>query len=323
MKKITVVVPALTDEQRGRLAEKAASCGYETVFYENNLSAYKDAADSEIIYGQGADLAKAGKRLKWMCSCSAGVDAYCREGVFHSEDVMLTNAKGSYGVTISEYIIMVTLMLLRREMEYMQFVREKRWVQTLPITSILGSRVTIVGTGNIGTETAKRFAAFSPAKITGINRSGRIGEEYKPLFDEVGTQADFGRILPETDILVLCTPGTASTQRMIGREALAMMKETAVIVNVGRGSAIDQQALEEALRAGKIRAAALDVFEKEPIPQDDPIWECPNLLITTHVSGNMSLPWTVEENLKLFLEDLDNYVNGRPLARLIDRSVGY
>ena len=110
---------------------------------------------------------------------------------------------------------------------------------------------------------------------------------------------------------------------MIGREELDMMPETAVIVNVGRGNAIDQKALAEALTNGKLRAAALDVFEKEPIPQDDPIWECPNLLITTHVSGNMSLPWTVEENLNLFLEDLDNYVNGRPLARLIDRSVGY
>ena len=166
MKKITVVVPALTPEQRDRLSRKAAACGYSTVFYEKNMPAYKDAADSEIIYGQGADLAGAGKQLKWMCSCSAGVDAYCKEGVFHSEDVLLTNSKGSYGVTISEYIVMATLMLLRREMEYVQLVREKKWVQTLPITSILGSRITIVGTGNIGTETAKRLRAFSPAKIT-------------------------------------------------------------------------------------------------------------------------------------------------------------
>ena len=323
MRKMTVVVPALTAAQRERLQEKAHAYGFSAAFFEDNLSAYRDAADAEIIYGQGADLARAGQSVKWMCSPSAGVDMYCREGVFHSEDVLLTNSRGSYGVTISEHIIMVTLMLLRRQMEYAENVRKKAWVQTLPISSILGSRITIVGTGNIGTETARRYRAFSPECIIGVNRSGNCSEEQEILFDEIRTREDLHELLPETDILVLCVPGTSATARMIDSEALALMKKSAVLINVGRGSAVDQAALVSALRAGRIGAAALDVFEKEPVPEDDPVWECPNLLMTTHVSGNMSLPWTVEENLKLFLEDLDNYVHGRKLARLVDRSVGY
>ena len=323
MRKITVAVPVLTQSQRERLREKAAGYGFETAFFEDNRSAYQDAADAEIIYGQGVDLARAGRALKWMCTTSAGVDMYCHDGVFRSEDVMLTNSKGSYGVTISEHIIMVTLMLLRRQLTYAALIREKKWEQKLPITSILGSRVTIVGTGNIGSETAKRFRAFSPKNIIGVNRSGKISDEHAPLFDRIVVSEKLQEILPETDILVLCVPGTASTKQLIDREALSVINPDAVIINVGRGSCVDQQALMEALRGGRLKAAALDVFEKEPIPQDDPIWDCPNLLITTHVSGNMSLPWTVEENLNLFLEDLDNYANGRKLIRLIDRKAGY
>ena len=110
---------------------------------------------------------------------------------------------------------------------------------------------------------------------------------------------------------------------ILSRQRIALLPETAYVVNVGRGTAIDQPALTEALNAGRIAGAALDVFAKEPIPDGDPIWEAKNLLITPHISGQMSLGYTRDKNVALFCEDLENYAAGRPLARFVDRRVGY
>ena len=103
---------------------------------------------------------------------------------------------------------------------------------------------------------------------------------------------------------------------------LGLLPDQALVVNVGRGSVIDQKALETELRAGRL-CAALDVFEQEPLPPDDPLWDCPHLLLMPHVAGNMSLPYTKDRIVELFLEDFDNYCAGRPLKRLVDRERGY
>ena len=117
-------------------------------------------------------------------------------------------------------------------------------------------------------------------------------------------------------------PGTAATEGMIGEKELAMLPDKAVVVNVGRGSVIVQSALEKELRKGRL-SAALDVFEVEPIPQEDTIWTCPNLLITPHVAGNMTLPYTVRRIVDMFLENLDSYMEGSNLKRRVNLEKGY
>ena len=129
-------------------------------------------------------------------------------------------------------------------------------------------------------------------------------------------------ILPETDILVISLPGTAETLHMLNARRLAMLPDHALIINVGRGTVIDQPSLEAELRKGRL-FAALDVFEQEPLPDDDPLWNCPNLLITPHVAGDMTLPYTRQRIVELFLEDFENYCAGRPLARQVDLKRGY
>ena len=109
---------------------------------------------------------------------------------------------------------------------------------------------------------------------------------------------------------------------MLSRESLALLPDGALLVNVGRGSLLDQQALEAELRAGRLRAA-LDVFEEEPLPPDASLWSCPNLLITPHTAGNMTLPYTRRRIVELFLEDFENYCAGRPLLRRVDPRRGY
>ena len=128
--------------------------------------------------------------------------------------------------------------------------------------------------------------------------------------------------LAEADALILSLPGTPETFHLLGEAQLALLPDGAAVINVGRGSVIDQPALERELRSGRL-CAALDVFEEEPLPQDHSLWTCPNLLITPHVAGNMTLPWTVNRIVELFLEDLENYCNGKPLRRRIDPQRGY
>jgi ribosomal protein S18 acetylase RimI-like enzyme len=129
-------------------------------------------------------------------------------------------------------------------------------------------------------------------------------------------------VLPETDLLIISLPGTQDTCRMISERQLKLLPDDAVIINVGRGTVIDQPALEKELRAGRLYAG-LDVFEEEPIPQDSTLWDCPRLVMTPHVAGNTSLPYTVDRIVELLLEDFENYCSGRPLIRRVDRRTGH
>ena len=186
--------------------------------------------------------------------------------------------------------------------------------------SIYGSRITVLGTGDIGTEFARRAKAMGAKDIRGVRRTKKAAD---PAFDGVFTHEELDSLLPDTDILVMALPSTADTVGILSRDRIALLPETAYVINVGRGTAIDQSALVEALNAGKLAGAALDVFEKEPIPAGDPVWDAKNLLITPHISGQMSLGYTRDKNVALFCEDLENYAAGRPLKRYVDRKIGY
>ena len=142
------------------------------------------------------------------------------------------------------------------------------------------------------------------------------------LFDRVVLSENMWEVLPETDVLIISLPGTPDTEGMLGEKELALLPDGTVIINVGRGTIIRQSALEKELRKGRL-FAGLDVFEQEPIPAEDSLWTCPNLIITPHSAGNMTLPYTVKCIVEMFLENLDNYCQGRPLKRVADIKNGY
>ena len=144
-----------------------------------------------------------------------------------------------------------------------------------------------------------------------------------PAFDRIVTLSDLNSVLPDTDILVMALPSTGKTTGVLNRERIALLPPQAIVVNVGRGTAVDQEALAEALNAGRIAGAALDVFVPEPLPKGHYLWETKNLLITPHVAGNMSLGYTCDRDVDMFCEDLDNFEAGRPLLHLVDRKRGY
>ena len=144
-----------------------------------------------------------------------------------------------------------------------------------------------------------------------------------PAFTSIHAIAELDSVLPETDLLVMALPSTAETVGILSRERIALLPDSAFVVNVGRGTAIDQEALMEALNAGRIAGAALDVVVPEPLPREHPLWSTRNLLLTPHISGNMSLGYTCDINVDMFCRDLENYAAGRPLEHRVDRKRGY
>ncbi len=317
--KLVTVIPELNAAQRDRIRGAAAAHGIQAFFFDSEAEAIPCLHDAEILFCHYAALPRHAPSLRWLCSPFAGVDPFLTEGVFCSPDVLLTNSSGAYGVTIAEHILMLALEMLRRQPEYSEIVRRRAWIRDLPIRSIRGSRITLLGTGDIGRETARRLRPFLPQCLTGVNRSGIHPEG---LFDRVLPEPALDTVLPETDILIISLPGTPETFHLMDGRRLALLPDQALVINVGRGAVVDQAALENALRAGRL-LAALDVFEREPLPPEDPLWTCPNLLLAPHIAGNMTLPYTVERITALFLEDLENYCAGRPLARLVDPARGY
>ena len=321
MRKLAVVADYLNDSHRAHIEKMAGDAGFTVDYFTEGHLPQDRAGEYEVIYGTVPPKElKAATALRWFCCAYAGMDQWKDDALYHSPEVMLSNSSGAYGVTISEHIMMVTLMLQRRMLDYAQIVRDRGWTNDLPVRSIQGSRLTLLGTGDIGTTFAQRAKALCPASVTGVNRSGRVPD---PVYDRVMPMAELDRVLPETDILVMSLPSTPETVGVLSRERLALLPESAILVNVGRGSAIDQDALMDELNAGRLAGAALDVMTPEPLPADHPLWTTKNLLITPHVAGNMTLGYTCNKTVSMFCDDLENYAEGRPLKHLVDLKRGY
>lgn len=316
---LVVVIPDLPERHTASIREAAVRHGFEVRFFEEAEQSLPVLQDAEVILGADPFLSRNAPKLRWLCSHFAGVNQFLEKDAFAAQGVLLTNSSGAYGVTIAEHVIMLLLEILRRVPEYQGFVREQKWVRRLPVRAIYGSRVTLLGTGDIGQETVRRLRGFSPERIVGVNRSGRNPEG---LFDRVIGAERLDEILPETDLLISSLPGTQGTFHMLSEARLKLLPDDAVIVNVGRGSVIDEKALEKELRSGRL-FAGLDVFETEPIPAGSSLWTCPRLVITPHVAGDTTLPHTLDRIVELFLEDFENYCAGRLLARRVSRDLGY
>ena len=318
-RKLVCVVRELREEERKRISEHVSDYGYEACFFDRKEEAYEALKEAEILISADPSLIPCAPNLKWVCTPFAGADSFFRSGVLEGRDVILSNSSGAYGIAISEHVVMTVLELLRRSGEYAGLVKNHIWKRDLPIRSIYHSHILILGTGNIGSECARRLRAFEPAALTGVNRTGHNPSGF---FDIILNTEEMMDILPETDIVILALPGTENTFHLFGEKQLQSMKTNALLINIGRGTVIDQKALIPFLQSGKI-IAGLDVFETEPIPEGDPLWDCPNLLITPHCSGNYCLSHTLKKITDLFLEDFDSYIAEKPLKRLIDRRNGY
>lgn len=322
-REICVYLEFLTTAHKAQIRHAADEAGFAVHFFspEQLEEAKVCVQHCEVLYAHSMELLRAAPAtLQWYCCSFAGVDPYCKDpSAFANPRCLLTNSTG-YGVTIAEHVVMVTLMLLRRMPEYLEITRNRQWSNQLPIRSIRGSEVTILGTGNIGVNVAERMRGMGAKRILGLSRSGAA----RPgVFDEVLPIGALDQVLPRTEILVMALPGTAETVGILSRARMALLPPEAYVINVGRGTALDQDALLEALNTGALAGAALDVMNPEPLPPDHPLWNAKNLILTPHVSGNMTLGYTCDINVDMFCRDLGNYAVGRPLVHQVDRTRGY
>ncbi len=317
-RKLVILFPPFNERQRKYLVELAEKHGFVTVFCNDVAEAVKEAEDAEIVFGFQSDLVRPQSSIKWVCTPSAGVDHFLDK--VRGTDILLTSSSGAYGVTIAEHIVMTALEVMRRRPDYIKLKEEKVWENRLPVRSLFGARVTFVGTGDIGNEAAVRIRGFKPACMVGVNRRGANPGN---IYDRIASLSELDEVLAETDVLILSLPSTPGTIGLLDEARLRRLPEDAYIINVGRGNVLDEKALERILREGKLGGAALDVFEKEPLDKENTLWDCPRLILTTHVAGNWTLPHTVEKILSLFAEDFENYCEKRPLKQIVDIEAGY
>lgn len=251
-------------------------------------------------------------RLKWLNSVYAGVESFPLD-LLEARGVMLTNGAGINAVPIAEYIVMLMLAQCKGYRDVVRAQDRREWLKDSPgKRELFGSKALILGYGAIGQEVENRLAGFGMA-VSKVRRSAGPGT--------LGPDEWRGR-LGEFDWIIISVPATPATEGMIGAAELAAMQADAVLVNVARGSVIDQAALTAALAEGRIGGALLDVTTPEPLPSGDPLWGLENTQITMHLSGRAQ-ERMFERSALRFLENLGRYGRGERLEPQVDFALGY
>ncbi len=251
-------------------------------------------------------------RLRWVQSIGAGVEQFAKAGM-PAHGVRLSNASGIGAKSISEFVIARVLQVWKRLPESDALQREGIWKQTYGRT-FSGSVVGIVGLGHIGAAVAERARALG-ARVLATKRSAKPGDT-SPVVDALHPADDMHAMLGECDVVVVAAPATPETRHLIDAAALAAMKPGAMLVNVARGSLVDEAALLDALDHGPLEWAALDVFEVEPLPAESPLWRHPRVLVTAHSAP--SVDRYMDDVFEIVLENVGRWVRGEPFLNELD-----
>lgn len=313
---ILVTIP-MDAQQKGALAAIAPEA--EVVYTSQEAVTPDQVAQAEIILGNlPIPLLQSAGKLKWLQLNNAGSDSFAAPGVL-PEGVLLTNASGSYGLAISECMLAGILKLIKRLDQYQRNQEQHIWRNEGEVSSIEGSTTLVVGFGDIGSSFARRMHALG-STVIGIRRNVTSKPDYVSALYQMDA---LDQLLPLADFVALSLPNSPQTQNVIGAQQLAKMKNTAILVNVGRGSAVDTDALVSALNSGEIGGAVIDVVHEEPLPAAHPLWDAPHLVLTPHVTGNFNLPETLRRIVNLSLRNLAAYLNGQPMESVVDFKTGY
>lgn len=262
------------------------------------------------------------RELKWIHSTAAGV-AQLMYPELQRSAITVTNASGIFSVPVAEHTMGLILAMARNFPDAVRYQDQSKWsVQDLwdqpqHLMEINRSVLLIVGYGSIGRELAQRAKAFD-MRVWGVTRSGNGDSTH---VEKILPVWQLNEALPHADCVVISAPETAETKHLIGAEQIARMKRGARLINVARGSLLDESALIKALESGALGGAALDVTGAEPLPPESPLWKAPNLFITPHTSAISERLWLRET--ELFLKLLDEWFSGKELSNRVDFSRGY
>ncbi|GAA3870554.1 D-2-hydroxyacid dehydrogenase [Streptomyces sedi] len=256
-----------------------------------------------------------GPRPTWVHTASAGVDRLLFPELLES-DTVITNARGVFDRPIAEYVAGLVLALAKDFRGTWAAQDQRRWVHR-ETAKVYGSNAVVVGTGPIG----RRIGALLQTLGVTVELVGRRARERDPAFGRVHAAGSLPELLPEADWVICAAPLTPQTTGMFDAATLALMRPTARLINIGRGAHVVVDDLAEALRAGRIAGAALDVLPEEPPAGDSPLWDVPNLMLSPHMSGD-TFGWR-DDLAHQFLDNFDRWHAGRPLLNVVDKRLGY
>ena len=315
-----VVHYAFTPEQVNAFRETAQRLGgHEVVHVETEADSVAAVGDAEVLMGWfSKPVCAAAEELRWIQSFSTGMDHWLFPEIIERDEVQLSNVAGLYASQGAEHAWALLLALTRGITTSWDNQKQKKWGGGANI-ELAGMTLGLVALGGFGMEMAKRAQGYNMT-ILAIDavrtQKPDFVAELKPA-----TKENLHSLLERSDVVMMACPLTAETYLLISTEELAKMKSTAYLINVTRGGIIDEPALVEALKAGQIAGAGLDVTEKEPLPADSPLWEAPNLIITPHRAGaSQHRPRMVFE---FFLQNLERYLKGEQPVALVNKRKGF
>ncbi len=290
--------------------------GADVTFIDRSAVKAEDLLDAEVILGNlPLSMVKDLPALKWLQLDSAGANTYKEL----PEHIALTNASGAYGTAISEHMIGCVFMVMKNLARYLDIQKEHEFTNLGSVNTVSSSKVLCVGMGDIGSSFAKKMNALG-AEVYGVRRRVHETPDYvKSMY----TMENMDEIIGECDIVALSLPETEETIHLFDETRLRKMKKGAILVNVGRGSAIVTEDLLKIMREEYLSGACLDVTDPEPLPKNHPLWNTKHVYITPHISGRFNAAVTYDLILNIFRKNLLHYLNNEPLENTVDRSIGY
>lgn len=306
------------DELEKRLQEQFPNVDFLYIKSQEEILNHISEAEVFVTYGEDVteEILNKAEKLKWIMVMSAGIEKLPFQ-LLKERNILITNARGIHKIPMAEFVFGYILQYAKQLNVFVQQQKERVWNRKVPLQEIYGKTLLVVGAGAIGSQISQYGRAFGMHTI-GINRSGSKNE----AFDETYSREHINEVLPKADYIVSVLPNTSETQYVFTKEQFKLMKKEAVFINVGRGNAVKEEDLLEALNNGELAHAFLDVFEKEPLPENHPLWTCDKVTITPHLSAitNMYLPRAYEifaKNLHIYINNEKNFIN------VIDLDRGY
>ncbi|MCI6938742.1 MAG: D-2-hydroxyacid dehydrogenase [Succinatimonas hippei] len=272
-----------------------------------------DVKDKHIIVGNiNPNLLESAANLEFLQLNSAGYDNYIKK---ISDKTVLCSSVGAFSPAVSEHMLAMTFSLIRHFHMYRDKQNNKDWSDLGKIISVENSTITVLGLGDIGKSYAKKVKAIGASCVIGVKRNISEKPEY---IDELYTLDDFEKAVKKADIVVNVLPSTPQTVNLFDKNHFDMMKNGAYFINVGRGDAVDENALVQAVKDGKLSGAALDVTRQEPLDKNSPIWSEPRILLTPHVAGWFFLQETKNRIVKISSDNVRAFVTGQSMRNVVE-----
>lgn len=317
-----LILGAPTDAQIAMLRER---CAEVKIIVGNSADAFEeDAAKASVLFrwsGSQAQFEKAFgmcPNLLWVHSLSAGLDKVLFPELVESA-VPLTNGTGVFSAALGEFVLGAILYFAK---DFRRMIRNQKagaW-EAFDVLPVAGQTVGIIGYGDIGRAVATRVRALG-MKVLAVKRHASTLRDSDPLVEQTYTPERRLEMISRCDYVVVAAPLTSETRGMVGEAEFAAMKPTAVVINVGRGPVINEEAIVSALSSGRIKGAGLDVFDHEPLPPDHPFYKLENVLLSPHCADHT--PDWLDNAMKFFIEQYERFRKDEPLLNLVDKKLGY